>query len=124
MASSTFRILVVDDHADSAALLARLLKIEGHIVQTAGSIAEATSFCESATFDLLISDIGLPDGTGYELMAKLHERYGIRGIALTGRDDVETSAAQGAGFESYLTKPVNFPDLYAAVARVPCGTSK
>lgn len=113
------RILVVDDHTDSAMLLARLLKIEGHEVRTAGSLAGARKMCEAEKFDLLISDIGLPDGSGYDLMRYLRAEYGIRGIALSGRGLPEDfDASEKAGFDAHLVKPVMLPDVTAAIARV------
>jgi CheY-like chemotaxis protein len=69
------------------------------------------------SFDLLISDIGLPDGTGFDLMKEMKERYDIRGIALTGygmEEDIERS--QNAGFLVHLTKPIQIQSLDKALA--------
>ncbi|HWB55035.1 MAG TPA: response regulator [Tepidisphaeraceae bacterium] len=123
MATGSCRILIVDDHADSASLLARLLKMDGHVVQTALTLAAAKTACEKDKFDLLISDIGLPDGSGCELMQYVRDRYGMRGIALTGHSEPEDIAAtQQAGFETHIVKPVSLPDLSAAIAKIPeCG---
>jgi two-component system, chemotaxis family, CheB/CheR fusion protein len=119
MANAACRILVVDDHTDSAMLLARLLKMEGHQVRTAGTVSAARKLCEAEPFDLLISDIGLPDGSGYDLIAYLRNQYGMKGIALSGRGMPEdVAASEKAGFEAHLVKPVMLPDVSAAIARV------
>ncbi|HEY1685417.1 MAG TPA: response regulator [Tepidisphaeraceae bacterium] len=119
MGTGSRRILVVDDHADSALLLARLLKKEGHDVKTAGTVSAAREICELEKFDLLISDLGLPDGSGYELFGFLRDRYGMKGIALSGRGLPEdVAASEEAGFEAHLVKPVILPDVSAAIARL------
>jgi two-component system, chemotaxis family, CheB/CheR fusion protein len=120
MATDSRRILIVDDHTDSALLLARMLKMDGHTVHTASTMTAAKNLCGTEEFDLLISDIGLPDGSGCDLMKFLAERYGMRGIALTGRDEPEDIAAsEQAGFDIHLVKPISLPDMSAAIARIP-----
>ena len=108
----TFRILLVEDHGDTRTVLARLLRSFGFAVSAAGSVKEALRLAEAERFDLLVSDIGLPDGSGVEVMRVLKDRQGIRGIALSGfgqEDDVRRS--RDAGFETHLTKPVDFHTL-------------
>jgi CheY-like chemotaxis protein len=79
------RILLVEDHADTRAVLARLLEHQGHTVFTAQDTASALRLAETCEAELLISDIGLPDGTGYELMERLRlARPSLAGIALSG----------------------------------------
>lgn len=120
MATDSCRILVVDDHADSATLLSRLLKMDGHVVYTAGTVAQAIALCEKEKFDLLISDIGLPDGSGHDLMSLVRERYGMHGIALSGRAMPEdVAASKQAGFHAHLVKPVMLPDVTAAIQSIP-----
>ncbi len=109
---SRLRILLVEDHADTAVVLARLLSRTGHEVLQAATVADglATAAREIAGpgIDLVVSDVGLPDGSGLDMMRKLSSAYGLRGIALSGfgRDaDVEQSLA--AGFSRHLTKPIN-----------------
>ena len=71
---------------------------------------------ERGQFDLLISDVGLPDGSGLELMTRLRATSGIRGIAISGfgmNGDVEKSMQ--AGFSEHLVKPVNLEKLEAAI---------
>ena len=76
--------MLVEDHEPTLNVLARFLARAGHHVTTAGSLAESFAAAEKEPFDLVISDLGLPDGTGIELMAQLRERHGLRGIALSG----------------------------------------
>lgn len=115
------RLLVVEDHPDTLGTLTRLLTRRGYIVRTAACIAESLEVAREYEFDLLISDIGLPDGRGTELLEQLIALYGRRplAIAMSGfgmEDDVERS--QQAGFSEHLTKPVEFSALQQAIARL------
>ena len=118
----SIRILLVEDHADTAKLMSRLLMADGHEVMVAGSVASALAAVEQAAgkLDLLISDLGLPDGNGHDLMRQLlHEGKAIPGIALSGYGtaaDIEKSKA--AGFTEHLTKPTSLNLLAAAIQRV------
>lgn len=119
------RVLVVEDHAGSRIALTALLRGRGYEVTSASCHAEAVECAAAAPFDLLISDIGLPDRDGYELMRELHGRYGLPGIALTGygmEDDLVRSGA--AGFSSHLTKPITARALDTALSRFHAGASK
>lgn len=121
------RILLVEDHADTLRILNRLLQNSGAIVTAVPTMAAALAAAETAhgraeRFDLVISDLGLPDGDGRELMSRLRERYGLTGIALSGygmEEDVEKSRA--AGFSEHLIKPVKIAELLQALARVAGG---
>jgi two-component system CheB/CheR fusion protein len=113
-------ILLVEDHADTATALAQLLAALGHRVSVAGSVGEGLAAAAAAgnrnAIDLVVSDLGLPDGNGLDLMRELGERYGLQGIALSGygmEEDVQKSHA--AGFALHLTKPVRFQALVAAI---------
>ena len=80
------------------------------------SAAQARELGNTQTFDLLITDIGLPDGSGYQLMEELNRLHGIKGIAMTGYgmdEDVERSTK--AGFYAHLTKPVKMQTLEKAI---------
>ncbi len=113
------RILLVEDHEPSRVTLATLLRARKYEVVTAGTVAEARSVSTQQPFDFLISDIGLPDGTGFEIMRELKRRGDIRGIALTGygmEDDVERS--REAGFQVHLTKPIVTQALDKALAEL------
>ncbi|HEV8377967.1 MAG TPA: ATP-binding protein, partial [Tepidisphaeraceae bacterium] len=111
------RILLVDDHADTLKVLRRILESSGHCVTPATSVQEASRAAEADGFDLLISDIGLPDGTGLDVMRSVHARHpGLPAIAMTGfgmEQDIRNS--EEAGFSTHLTKPVDIASLEAAV---------
>ena len=114
-------VLVVDDHQDTNEGLRLLLTREGHEVRVAGSVAEALELAETFEFDVLISDIGLPDGSGTHLLESLNRRKGrlMRAIAMSGfgmEQDRERSLT--AGFAEHLTKPVEFADLQRAITKL------
>jgi two-component system CheB/CheR fusion protein len=115
----SLRILLVDDHEDTCTALERLLVRRGHLVAAAQTVRGAMENAARNEFDLLISDIALPDGTGMELMTCLRAMKPIRGIAISGfgmSGDVERSL--GAGFSEHLVKPVKVEKLEAAIDRV------
>ena len=121
-------ILLVEDHADTAFQLSRLLRKLGHEVTVASSVAEARAAAESlaagGSLDLVLSDLGLPDGTGHDLMRELSQRYRLHGIALSGygmEEDVRASLE--AGFECHLTKPVNWEALREIIAKFAAGAN-
>ena len=113
------RILLVEDHADTVRMLSRLLRMEGHAVETAVSVESALRLVEKAEFDLVISDIGLPDGSGLDMMRQLQSKYPLKGIVLSGygtEEDVRRS--KEAGFAEHLTKPLKYELLQAAIAHL------
>ena len=114
------RVLVVDDHAPTLAILAQLLNRRQFEVVTAGTAAEALALADGQEIDLFISDIGLPDGNGCALMAEMRlKQPQLIGIALSGygmEEDRERSRV--AGFVEHLTKPVNVAALDGAISRV------
>jgi signal transduction histidine kinase/ActR/RegA family two-component response regulator len=117
--SRPLRILLVDDHQDTCTALERLLVRRGHLVAAAQSVRSAMETAGRNKFDLVISDIALPDGTGMELMACLRAMSPIRGIAISGfgmNGDIERSL--GAGFSEHLVKPIKLEKLEAAIDRV------
>ncbi|HEV7402619.1 MAG TPA: PAS domain S-box protein [Chthoniobacteraceae bacterium] len=111
--ASSLRLLLVDDHADTRRVLARLLARLGHRVETAADVASALALVRSVQFDVMISDIGLPDGSGTDLMREAKRvQPRLRGIALSGfgmEEDTRRSAE--AGFEAHLNKPMDFAVL-------------
>jgi signal transduction histidine kinase len=112
-------ILLVEDHTDTARAMTTLLNRRGYDVRRAASMAEALKAADTTNFDVLVSDIGLPDGSGLELMRQLLTRRPVKGIALSGfgmEEDVNKS--RQAGFSEHLTKPIDFKQLEAAIARV------
>jgi len=117
--SRPLRILLVDDHQDTCVALERLLVRRGHLVAAAHNVRSAMETAARNSFDLLISDIALPDGTGTELMTYLHAISRIPGIAISGfgmNGDIEKSI--DAGFAEHLVKPVKMENLEAAIDRV------
>jgi hypothetical protein len=120
---SGLRILIVEDHEDSAEALTRLLRHAGHSVTTAGTFADATAFAANEPLlDLLISDISLPDGNGCELLRRLRDQRGgadLAAIALTGHGDENwIEACKEAGYRELMVKPVAYHQLLATVRSV------
>jgi CheY-like chemotaxis protein len=114
---ATRRILLIEDHKPTCDTLTRLLVRRRYEVVGVSSVSEARAMAERERFDLVISDIGLPDGTGYELMSDLRNRYGLIGLALTGFGmDEDVDRSQAAGFLGHLTKPVSVQGLDCALA--------
>lgn len=117
--SGSLRILLVEDSRDALEALAKLLRHEGHEVHAAMTVREAVNMAERKRWDLLIADIGLPDGTAMELMSVLRNICPLPGIVLTGHGEDEYRAqSRAAGFRRHLLKPVVFPDLLAAIAEI------
>src|SRR6185312_4610593 len=111
-----FRVLLVEDHIDTRAAMSRLLSSIGCSVQMAGGVHEAIALGESGEFDLLISDLGLPDGSGLEIMRRLRSSD-LRGVALTGfGQEGDVRLTREAGFDSHMTKPIRFEALRDLVA--------
>jgi signal transduction histidine kinase len=113
------RILLVEDHEPTRTSLARLLVHRMYDVVTAGSVAEARRAANSGDFQLVISDIGLPDGNGYDLMMEFRKRHAVKGIALTGYGmEHDIIRSKNAGFALHLTKPVGIQSLETALSAV------
>jgi CheY-like chemotaxis protein len=113
------RILLVDDHADTLSVLDRVLSRRGHEVFAVTDAASALKVASREAIDLLISDIGLPDRSGLDLMAELRKSGSLPGIALSGygaQADIDRSHA--AGFFGHLIKPVEIPALEKLIAEV------
>lgn len=114
------KILLVEDHEHSAKAIARLLSRAGYEVRVVTSVKDALLAAEAESFDLLVSDLGLPDGSGNDLMRALRERRGLRGVALSGfgmEEDIARS--REAGFEAHLVKPVRVQELLAIIRDLP-----
>ena len=107
MSAGPIRIIVVEDHADTAEGLRRFLTSIGYKVYIAPDVASARSLAKAVEFDVLLSDLRLPDGTGWDLMAELTAERPVRGIAMSGynsEDDVTRS--MNVGFLHHLAKPL------------------
>jgi signal transduction histidine kinase len=115
------RILLVDDNADGAFMLAELLRFDGHEVQTALSGMEALERMKTFHPDVALLDIGLPGLDGYEVARRIRAEPGngtIRLIAITGYGrEEDREAARDAGFVAHLVKPVEYSALAVALAR-------
>jgi PAS domain S-box-containing protein len=120
IARSDLRILLVDDNTDTLRYLATVLRQRGHEVVTADCVAAARAAVNEAKvpFDLLLSDIELPDGDGMYLMRELRARGQIPGIAVSGFGaEEDRRLSREAGFFEHLTKPVDLNRLEAAIHR-------
>jgi PAS domain S-box-containing protein len=111
------RLLLVEDHEPTRTALTQLLVRRRFHVVPVGTAAEARAVAARQVFDLLLSDVGLADGSGHELMTEFHERFGLRGIALSGgSSEQEIAHGRKAGFVAHLIKPVSVEALEAALA--------
>jgi two-component system CheB/CheR fusion protein len=113
------RILIVDDHEDTIVVTAKILERSGHTVVRTRTASGARELAEREPYDLLISDIGLPDESGIELMRTLKTKYGIRGIALSGLEESDDrEEAIHAGYIARMVKPINFEVLLKTIAEM------
>jgi signal transduction histidine kinase len=112
-------VLLVEDHEMTARVMSRLLRQAGYHVTVAADVLTAKRMTDERRFDVVISDLGLPDGTGLDVMKHLRARQGIPAIAVSGygmEEDVRQT--RDAGFSEHLVKPIDLPKLQAAIARV------
>ncbi len=117
--NAPLEVLLVEDHVPTLRVLAKLLGRLGHRVTTASSLASAAALCRQKRFDLLLSDLGLPDGSGLDLMRLVADDYQGRSIALTGFGmEADVRASQDAGFARHITKPVDLDTLNEAIRRL------
>ena len=113
-------ILLVEDHEPTRSTLVQLLERRGHKVVGVTTAAAAREIAAARDCDLVISDLGLPDGDGHALMAELRDAYGLPGIALSGYGmDEDRERSRRSGFFTHLTKPVDIHALEAAIAAAP-----
>ena len=112
------RVLLVEDHHVTAKMMRTVLTASGHAVQWASDVASALELADRNSFDLLMSDLGLPDGSGHDLMRQLRQRGHIfPGVALSGygqEEDIQRS--REAGFAAHLTKPASREAVVEAIA--------
>ena len=116
-ADSRRRILVVEDHLDTLHSMKLLLTRLGYHVLSAENMEEALRLAEDEPFDILLSDIGLPDGSGHELIRRIRQTRNVPALALSGfgmEEDVQRS--RDAGFSDHLTKPVSIDRLQSAIS--------
>jgi hypothetical protein len=113
------RILLVEDHRDTRHALSRLLTHFGHQTSVADGTRRALEMMASQRFDLVLCDIGLPDGSGYDVISKAKARGPIKGIAITGfGTDEDIRRSKEAGFDFHLVKPVDFQELRTVLEQV------
>src|SRR5205085_8476022 len=118
-AGRAMHVLVVEDHAPTLNVMSKLLRNLGHRVTGATSVASATAAARQDGIDLIISDLGLPDGSGLDVMRQVREKYAGRAIALTGYGmESDVTASRDAGFAEHLTKPVDLDMLDRAIRRL------
>jgi PAS domain S-box-containing protein len=112
----SLRLLLVEDHKPTAQVLSHLLERAGHRVVAANNISGALAAASANEFDIVVSDLGLPDGSGNDLMRRLRDAHGLRGIALSGYGmDEDIARSHESGFVAHLIKPVDFHQLERAL---------
>ena len=111
-------VLVVEDHDDTRKTITRLLERCGYDVAAAENMDNALTLLDNLRFDVLLSDIGLPDGDGLQLLATAKRYHNIpKAIALTAWDTAaDRERGLAAGFDHYLTKPLDFAKLRGVLA--------
>jgi CheY-like chemotaxis protein len=113
------RILVVEDHSDTLQALSRILTHFGHEISVADSARNALNAIESEEFDVVLCDIALPDGSGYDVVAHAKRRGSVTAVALSGfagTEDIERG--RKAGFDFHLAKPVDFHEQRSLLGQI------
>jgi CheY-like chemotaxis protein len=106
------RILIVENHPDTLEALRLYLEDLGHGVQTARNVSEALNVTRSSEFEVLISDIGLPDGSGWELLEKARLPRHVIAIAMSGFGmNADSARSRAAGYRHHLLKPFKTGEL-------------
>ena len=115
----SLRILVVEDHGDTLEALSRLLNHFGHEISTADDAESARDMMNSKRFDVVLCDIALPDGNGYDLIAEAKQKRAFKAVALSAfaaTDDIQRG--KEAGFDFHLAKPVDFHELRSVLGQI------
>ena len=108
-------VLVVDDNEETALLMGQQLEEDGYLIRIAYNVTHALAIIKTTRFDAAVLDIGLPDGTGYELAEQIrreawgHEATLIAHTGWSAAEDIEQS--RQAGFNHHLPKPLNYAEL-------------
>ena len=113
------RILLVEDHRDTLHALSRLLSHFGYDISTAGDARSALDMINTKKFDVVLCDIALPDGNGYDVVVEAKRKGAVKAVALSGfagPDDLERG--REAGFDYHLAKPVDFHELRSVLGRI------
>jgi PAS domain S-box-containing protein len=107
-----FRILLVEDHQDTRHTLSRLLTHFGHQISVAGDRQSALHIITSQNFDVIVCDIGLPDGSGYEVILEAKRQHPVKAIAISGfGTEADVRRSMEAGFDFHLVKPIDLREL-------------
>ena len=115
-------ILVVEDDADTLQLMSRVLSCHGYDVRPARTFEEAEELADGC--GLMVSDIGLGEGGGLELMRELKSRYGLKGIAVSGHTEpCDVQDAQNAGFDRFIAKPISVENLLKTIEELTAHTA-
>jgi CheY-like chemotaxis protein len=113
------RILVVEDHSETLQALSRLLSHFGHEISVADGAQNAKNMIDSKEFDVVLCDIALPDGTGYDVIAEAKRKKPVKAVAISGfaaTEDIERG--RRAGFDFHLAKPVDFHELRSVLGQI------
>ena len=117
--SKSLRILVVEDHGDTLEALSRLLTHFGHEISVADDAESARKIIHSKEFDVVLADIALPDGSGYDIVSQAKQKQAVKAVALTGFDrEEDIRRGKEAGFDFHLSKPVDFHELRTVLSQV------
>ena len=117
------RVLLIEDHNSSREALATMLRRRHRVVETVASIEGARTAVQTKPFDLVVSDLSIPDGSGNDLMAELQTLFGLKGIALSGYDrDDDIVLSRKPVFIAHLTKPVSIDLLHREIIKATTKT--
>jgi len=117
--SSSLRVLLIEDHEDTARVLEKVLQQMGHEVETCSTVSIACQKLRERKFDVILSDIGLPDGSGIDFIKAAREICQTPAVALTGygmAEDIDRCLQ--AGFEEHLTKPIDIDRLQKTLSKI------
>lgn len=113
------RIFLVEDHADIARAMAMYLQASGYDVRHAGDVRSARALARDNDSDIVVIDLGLPDGNGWDLLRELARTGTFKAIAMSGYNtDEDRARSKAAGFAEHLAKPLSPEELEAALERV------
>ena len=117
--STSLRILLIEDHGETLQIFAHLLRHFGHEISGADCAQSALQLLESKEFDLVLSDIDLPDGSGYNVVSQAKRKQPVKAVALAGfSTDEDIRRSKEAGFDFHLTKPVDFFELRTVLNQI------
>ena len=110
--AKSLRILLIEDHNDTRQTLSRLLTHFGHQISVADNTQSALEIVQSQKFDVVLSDIGLPDGSGYDVISQVKRKQPVKAVAITGfGTDEDVRRGKEAGFDFHLIKPIDVHEL-------------